>query len=144
MIMSKMSKKISTPNQEVKLFTRTYSQSEKQKSRLIFNFYQSENKNYHVDKLLHHHHFHPLLLVNPSNHFIALQINSGTFALVMHQPPCFANFRTSNRRTIPLAVSSVFDQNKPANRSILQKAKSLTNSNESTQISAVRSQHQRA
>src|SRR5271154_4610006 len=144
MIMSKMSKKISTPNQEVKLFTRTYSQSEKQKSRLIFNFYQSENENYHVDKLLHHHHFHPLLLVNPSNHFIALQINSGTFALVMHQPPRFANFYTSNRLTIRLVVSSVFERNKLTNRSIRPKPRSLANSNESTQIAADHFQHQKA
>src|SRR5271163_2415760 len=56
----------------------------------------------------------------------------------------FANFPTSNRPTIRLSVSSVFEQSKPANRSIHQKAKFPANSNESTQTYADRSQHQRA
>jgi hypothetical protein len=88
----------------------------------------------------HHHHFHPLF--QPRHRFIALQINSGTFALVMPQLPRFTNFRTSNRPTSRIPESSGFDQNKPTNRSFHLQAKSLTNSNESPQTSADRSQHQ--
>jgi hypothetical protein len=91
----------------------------------------------------HIHPFFQLLLLNPSNHSTALQINSGTFVSVMLQLLRFANFPTSNRPTIRLSVSSVFEQNTPANHSVRQKAKSLANSNESTQTSADRSQRQR-
>src|SRR5271155_1669850 len=95
----------------------------------------------------HHHHFHLLCQLRPKylpSRFIALQINSGIFASVMLQLPHFANSCTSNRLTIRLVVSSVFEQNKLANRSIRPKPKSLANSNESTQISVDRFQHQKA
>ena len=82
-------------------------------------------------------HFHLLFqlhLINPTNPSIALQINSGTFVLVMLQQLCFASSRTSDRPTIRLAVSSAFERNKPTNCSIRQKAKFPAYSNESTLI----------
>jgi hypothetical protein len=83
--MSKMSK-MSIPHQELKLFTRTHS--------------QSENENHKIRN--HLHPFFQLLLINPSNHSIALQVNSGTFGEVMLHLPRFTSFCTSNRLKIRL------------------------------------------